>query len=341
MIELRKWMYSQDIADWRSCQSPLDMKEEMDCILSAPHRNICEKLEGLKELQMQGEGGKELEKRIKNVESLLRNVGWEGRRSRYRYTTELFYHGKSVRLQEKRLFWAPTEAVDFICTRIQGRAEKAGTDSESYFGILHEFHWVSSKYFGNEKDYIVNSAGKIVYCIPGASCRAPEDRIRGFFLQPECGSYLKIPYPSGTIVEIPENPYFTPVKGVLINETEPEEDGFAGERYGQFLLYADSLHVGRGTELGVADLGMECLAFTEGVDFVLPYKQYIRRAKGELSEDELWIEELGRLGRKEKSRLISMIFDDHRPGKRLDKPSSIYEGCMEYVSELADRCSRI
>ena len=49
-------MYSRDIADWRSCQPPLDRKEEMECIISASHRNICEKLEGLKELQMQGEG---------------------------------------------------------------------------------------------------------------------------------------------------------------------------------------------------------------------------------------------------------------------------------------------
>ena len=50
MIDLSKWIYVEDIANWLSHGPPLDVREQMDCILSAPHRTFGEKLKGLRKL---------------------------------------------------------------------------------------------------------------------------------------------------------------------------------------------------------------------------------------------------------------------------------------------------
>ena len=51
MLDLWKWIYAEDIAEWLSHRPPLNIPEQIDCILSAPHRTFTEKLEGLRELQ--------------------------------------------------------------------------------------------------------------------------------------------------------------------------------------------------------------------------------------------------------------------------------------------------
>lgn len=51
MIDFKRWIYSPDIARWLSGGRDLDLDEQMDCILSAPHRTLEEKLESLRELR--------------------------------------------------------------------------------------------------------------------------------------------------------------------------------------------------------------------------------------------------------------------------------------------------
>ena len=48
MIDLKRWIYSPDIAQWLSGGRALNLDEQIDCILSAPHKNLEEKLEGLR-----------------------------------------------------------------------------------------------------------------------------------------------------------------------------------------------------------------------------------------------------------------------------------------------------
>ena len=48
MIDFNRWIYSPDIASWLSAGPPLNLAEQTNCILSAPHRTLEEKLEGLR-----------------------------------------------------------------------------------------------------------------------------------------------------------------------------------------------------------------------------------------------------------------------------------------------------
>ena len=51
MMDYKRWIYSQDIAEWLTGKKPLSLAEQLDCICSAPHRTFAEKLEGLRELK--------------------------------------------------------------------------------------------------------------------------------------------------------------------------------------------------------------------------------------------------------------------------------------------------
>ena len=114
-MDLKRWIYSPDIARWLSEGRDLNLMELADCILSAPHRTLDEKLEGLRELcreareERQREAGDEgspfgsvredaprelefLEKKIEMGETLdeiLHMVGG----FRNLYETDIFCHG--------------------------------------------------------------------------------------------------------------------------------------------------------------------------------------------------------------------------------------------------------
>ena len=55
-MDLKRWIYSPDLARWLSAGRELDLDERMDCILSAPHRTLEEKLDGLREPRREAEG---------------------------------------------------------------------------------------------------------------------------------------------------------------------------------------------------------------------------------------------------------------------------------------------
>ncbi len=59
-MDLKRWIYSPDLARWLSAGRELDLDERMDCILSAPHRTLEEKLDGLRELRWEAEGERQL-----------------------------------------------------------------------------------------------------------------------------------------------------------------------------------------------------------------------------------------------------------------------------------------
>lgn len=55
-MDIKQWIYSPDIARWLSEEGDLGLVELTDCILSAPHRTLGEKLEGLRELYREAKG---------------------------------------------------------------------------------------------------------------------------------------------------------------------------------------------------------------------------------------------------------------------------------------------
>lgn len=55
-MDFKQWIYSPDIARWLSEERNLGLMELTDCILSAPHRTLGEKLEGLRELYREAKG---------------------------------------------------------------------------------------------------------------------------------------------------------------------------------------------------------------------------------------------------------------------------------------------
>ena len=56
MMDLEQWIYSPHIARWLSAGRKLNLAELMDCILSAPHRTLEDKLEGQGEVPDGGKG---------------------------------------------------------------------------------------------------------------------------------------------------------------------------------------------------------------------------------------------------------------------------------------------
>ncbi len=55
MMDLEQWIYSPHIARWLSAGRKLNLAELMDCILSAPHRTLEEKLDGLRKFRKEAE----------------------------------------------------------------------------------------------------------------------------------------------------------------------------------------------------------------------------------------------------------------------------------------------
>ena len=55
-MDFKQWIYSPDIARWLSEEGDLGLVELTDCILSAPHRTLGEKLEGLRKLRQEAKG---------------------------------------------------------------------------------------------------------------------------------------------------------------------------------------------------------------------------------------------------------------------------------------------
>ena len=73
MIDLGRWIYSNDIAEWLMNKEPLSIEEQIDCICSAPHRTVTEKLEGLKALNLLYKESQLCDK-IKCIEGLVHQI---------------------------------------------------------------------------------------------------------------------------------------------------------------------------------------------------------------------------------------------------------------------------
>ena len=187
-MDLKQWIYSPDIARWLSEGRDLNLTELTDCILSAPHRTLGEKLEGLRELCREareerqreaGDGGSPfgpvredaprelelLEKKIEMGETLdeiLHMVGG----FRNLYETDIFCHGSREEFIKKRIFSLPQPGVQFIREQIREAADRYRIGTDSFFGVLRKFYRRGARYLDLEWNILLNPKGEVIYCLP-------------------------------------------------------------------------------------------------------------------------------------------------------------------------------
>lgn len=332
MIDLSKWLYTKDVAEWLSHRPPLDTLEQIDCILSAPHRTFGEKLEGLQNLreeEKEPEVLRNLEEYLELGEYLEEQLCCTNRRLHELYETDIFYCGRREEFPERQIFRVPAEGIEYLEGRIRERAAQCGIKPEEYFGVLYGFCDRTTKRLEHRWSFVTNFKGEVLYCL--SECRGYGGR-----KVPSFGTgdyhYIKLPYGSGTLMELAENPFFPSLKGVLVNEAEPWEEGFGSTD--QWLLYPDFLHGGSPTGIGVIALD-DYASITFGADFLLPFLQFLRRCEGALPGEERWLSELGKLVKEDKA-FVSRIMKDSRPGRR----PGLYEKAQRYVEELANEKRR-
>lgn len=102
-MDMNQWILSKDMAKWISRRQPLPVSDEINCILSAPHRSLKEKLEGLKLLGKKHTG---LADQVLWMESLVEwaymDTGTEDTHDLYE--TEIFCRGVRDEFMEKKIF---------------------------------------------------------------------------------------------------------------------------------------------------------------------------------------------------------------------------------------------
>ena len=223
------------------------------------------------------------------------------------------------------------ETLNEILHMAGGRSNLYEADRECFFGVLGKFHRRGGRYLELEWNILLNPDGEVLYCLPETMEAVKRNDYR---IGPGDYHYLKLPYPSGTVVESIASPFFPAIKGVMVNRIEPWEEGFAQDDE-QWLAYPDRLHESRDAGIGVIPLD-NYASLTFGADFVLPFVQFFKRCEGLLSENEKWLYELGELVRKDKS-CFALILRDRQPGKCLaretDRPRA-------YVRKLEERLRR-
>lgn len=349
-MDLKQWIYSPDIARWLSEGRDLNLTELTDCILSAPHRNLGEKLEGLRKLRREareerqreaGDGGspsgaaredvpRELElldKKIdmgETLDEILHMVGGFNNL----YETDIFCRGSREEFIKRRIFSLPQPGVQFIREQIGETADRYGIGTESFFGVLRKFYRRGVRYLDLEWNILLNPEGEVIYCLPET---AEAEAWGDYRIGPCDYHYLRLPYPSGTLVETMASPFFPAIKGVLVNRAEPWEEEFDREDE-QWLVYRDTLHESQDAGIGVILLD-HYASLTFGADFVLPFVQFLKKYDGTLSESERWLGELGELLRKDKG-CFALVLRDRQPGKQ---PKGEADRPRAYVRELEKR----
>ncbi len=100
-------------------------------------------------------------------------------------------------------------------------------------------------------------------------------------------------------------------------------------------MYPDFLHDGNRTGIGVIKLD-DYASIAFGADFLLPFRQFLRRCEGGMEKHEMWLAALSDLVREDK-RCFALILRDQMPGKT----AGVYEKCEAYVERLSKRQEEI
>lgn len=338
MIDFKQWIYSGDMADWFSQQDAFPVEAQMDCICAAPHRTLDEKLEGLRKLYIES-GEKIVSDRMKDLGFLYCRSRQDVLEGTYLFQIEIFYQGNKEP-GIPMIFQTAKQAAEEIKLHIEELSVECGLEREQYHGMIKVYHKAdSADRFWHEENIVTRHDGEVLFALNlcytqggGKSLytEMSDDRF------PHWKIIWKIPYPSGTIVTVEKNPFFPSVKGVLVNTVEPDEAGFTGDRYSQWLLCAEPTYTERTHGIGVLNLLDDYVPFPCSVELELPYKQYISVYRGKLKDTETWLAELSELVQSDRSCLKTILHDR--------RPDSLHRMKQEkkrlaYVKELAGRDS--
>ena len=247
---------------------------------------------------------------------------------RYLYGIDIYYHGERERSRQEGIFMTAKKATEEIRRQIRKSAEQDNLAKESFYGVIHVLHEIAPYEYRNEENLILNCDGEMIFCQPDFNNM---DSNRFAVVDTGEYHYLKIPYPSGTIVATEENPFFPPLKGVIVNSIEPDEVGFSDSPYNQWMVYPDFWHIDRTNGIGIVNLRDDCVPFSSNPDFMLSYKHFISRYDGELTEKEIWLSELSELVKIDKGCVRVMLSDRQPRNGNLDQ-----RRCT-YVRELLTR----
>lgn len=323
-MDLYRWIYTKDAAAWLEGQNSLTLNTRIECICAAPHRTLAEKLEGLKELQLEY-NEKLLQDKIENMKTILHDSCTDSIRYPYLYGIEIFYKGEKDCFLPVMLFRTAKEAGNVICQCIEKAVQEDCLEKRDWYGMITVFRRGTCPPHGfiPLRKIITRYDGDVIYVQDDKSVVSSD---MGYF------DVIKIPYPSGTIVSILENPFFPSMKGILVNVIEPDEENFADDPCCQWMIYPTSAHMDQTHGIGIVNLRDDYIPFKSSPDFIFPYKQFVEVYKGKLSEHEIWLSELSHLIKANKGCIGEILLD--REPKNSRRISADAER-LNYVRKLA------
>lgn len=332
MIDFGRWIYSKDIAAWAAINTSLNLEEQIACIWAAPHRTLEEKPEGVKELKSEHDG-KLLKDRIEKLEIALHRSRSDTRIYVYLFGIEIFFRGEKDCFLPDTIFRSAGEAIDAICYHIEKEAREEHLERRNWCGIVRGFRRSGKLPHGYVpiKNTIVRYDGEVIY-VQNIYSRdggyMSEGIDMGYF------DAVKVPYSSGTIISIPKNPYIPELKGVLVNMTEPDEENFPDDCYGQWLIYPTRQHRDQTHGIGFVNLRDDYIPFENSTDFIFPYKHLMTVYEGDLKEDETWMSEFSALIQADKNCIRKIWRDREQKNCRYIARN---DERLNYVRELWEK----
>jgi len=315
---MEKWIYSRDIADWISKNAVLSVPEQIDCICIAPHRTMREKLAELKKMRTKAHNdyGCLLNDRIERMETILHTMNGDAHAQKAIYCVDIYYMGNKQCFPTDMFFHTRDAAVAaFLAYIEENEKEKEDTVSLCYAVIrVLTLNVATSQRYQCIEQLVVRYDGEII-----CSRETMGDAFH----------YLNLPYRSGTMIASAGTPFLPPIKGILVNHTEPEESGFAENEYNQWLICPQIRAQGATNGIGIINLTDYYNPFSDEGDCNLPYKQFFTAYEGELDEQEQWLAELSRMVCEDKSVMDKMLTD--RQPKAAD---NLQKRRLAYVKSL-------
>ena len=305
-IDLQKWMCSEHMAEWMRDNVTLDAAKLVDCVCIAPHRTMREKRKELKRLYENTEDAvckKLLKGRIERMEAVLAADSAEVFGQDKLFRLEIYYMGQKEELLPDMFFHTQRAATEAFLEYIKKNVSEKEDMAALYYAVVSILSLETAKQQYQCLDqFIARYDGEIL-----SSRETTGDEF----------GCQRLPYPSGTILSSGFSPFLPPVKGVLVNQAEPEERDFAENDYGQWLICPQLQ--GRTTRNGICIVNLTDYynPFSDTADCNLPYKQLLSVYEGKLDGKEQWLSQLSQMVREDKA-VMNKILRDRMPENRDD-----------------------
>lgn len=297
-IDVKKWIYSERMAEWIQDSVTLDAAKLMDCVCIAPHRTMHEKQKELKRLYENTEDAVckgLLKNRIKRMEAVLSADSAEAFGQEKLFRIEIYYMGQKEELLPDMFFHTQKVAAEAFLEYIKENVREKEDTAALYYAVVSILALETTKQqYQCLEQFLVRFDGEII-----CSRETTGDDF----------SCQRLPYPSGTILSSGFSPFLPPIKGVLVNQAEPEENNFAENDYGQWLICPQTQ--GRTARNGICIVNLTDYynPFSDTADCNLPYKQLLSAYEGRLDDKEQWLAQLSQMVREDKTILNKMLYD--------------------------------